>query len=118
MDRYKSKATRAREAQSRMKMLAKMEDLAPLHVAAPFSFEFREPLRAPNPLLVLEDAAAGYGEKTVLSGINFSLQSEQRYGLLGVNGAGKSTLIKTIAGELKPLRGTATFNKGLAVGYF
>src|SRR5258706_3411203 len=118
IDRFKAKASKARQAQSRMKMLAKMEDLAPLHVAAPFSFEFREPLRAPNPLLVLEDAAAGYGEKTVLSDINFSLQSEQRYGLLGVNGAGKSTLIKTIAGELKPLRGTAIFNKGLSVGYF
>src|SRR6185369_13918495 len=118
IDRFKAQATRARQAQSRMKMLAKMEDLAPLHVAAPFSFEFREPLRAPNPLLVLEDAAAGYGEKTVLSGINFSLQSEQRYGLLGINGAGKSTLIKTIAGELKPLEGTALFNKGLAIGYF
>jgi ATP-binding cassette subfamily F protein 3 len=118
IDRFKAKATKARQAQSRMKMLAKMEDLAPLHVAAPFSFEFREPLRAPNPLLVLEDADAGYGEKTVLSGINFSLQSEQRYGLLGINGAGKSTLIKTIAGELKPLRGTALFNKGLTVGYF
>ena len=118
IDRFKAKATKARQAQSRMKMLAKMEDLAPLHVAAPFSFEFREPLRAPNPLLVLEDADAGYGEKTVLSGINFSLQSEQRYGLLGINGAGKSTLIKTIAGELKPLRGSAIFNKGLSVGYF
>ena len=118
IDRFKAKATKARQAQSRMKMLAKMEDLAPLHVAAPFSFEFREPLRAPNPLLVLEDADAGYGEKTVLSGINFSLQSEQRYGLLGVNGAGKSTLIKTIAGALQPLRGSAIFNKGLSVGYF
>src|SRR6185295_8981246 len=118
IDRFKAKASKARQAQSRMKMLAKMEDLAPLHVTAPFSFEFREPLRAPNPLLVLEDAAAGYGEKTVLSGINFSLQSEQRYGLLGINGAGKSTLIKTIAGELKPLQGTALFNKGLAIGYF
>jgi ATP-binding cassette subfamily F protein 3 len=118
IDRFKAKASKARQAQSRMKMLARMEDLAPLHVAAPFSFEFREPLRAPNPLLVLEDADAGYGEKTVLSGINFSLQSDQRYGLLGVNGAGKSTLIKTIAGELKPTRGTALFNKGLAIGYF
>src|SRR5260221_6168578 len=73
IDRFKAKATKARQAQSRMKMLAKMEDLAPLHVAAPFSFEFRDPLRAPNPLLVLEDAAAGYrdktaGEKIVLSG--------------------------------------------------
>jgi ATP-binding cassette subfamily F protein 3 len=128
IDRFKAKATKARQAQSRMKMLAKMEDLAPLHVTAPFSFEFREPLRAPNPLLVLEDADAGYGdktagnrtagEKTVLRDINFSLQSEQRYGLLGINGAGKSTLIKTIAGELKPLRGTALFNKGLVIGYF
>ncbi|HTP61170.1 MAG TPA: ATP-binding cassette domain-containing protein [Burkholderiales bacterium] len=118
IDRFKAKATKARQAQSRMKMLAKMEDLAPLHVAAPFSFEFREPLRAPNPLLVLEEADAGYGDKTVLRDINFSLQSEQRYGLLGINGAGKSTLIKTIAGELKPLKGTALFNKGLAIGYF
>jgi ATP-binding cassette subfamily F protein 3 len=118
IDRFKAKATKARQAQSRMKMLAKMEDLAPLHVTAPFSFEFREPLRAPNPLLVLEDAAAGYGDKVVLRDINFSLQSEQRYGLLGINGAGKSTLIKTIAGDLKPLQGTALFNKGLSVGYF
>jgi len=99
-------------------MLAKMEDLAPLHVAAPFSFEFKEPDRAPNPLLVLEDASAGYAEKIVLSKISFSLQSEQRYGLLGVNGAGKSTLIKTIAGVLPVLSGSAVFNKGLQVGYF
>jgi ATP-binding cassette subfamily F protein 3 len=118
IDRFKAKATKARQAQSRMKMLAKMEDLAPLHVAAPFSFEFREPLRAPDPLLVLEGVAAGYGEKVVLSQIDFSLQSDQRYGLLGVNGAGKSTFIKTIAGELEPLAGTALFNKGLSIGYF
>ena len=122
IDRFKAKASKARQAQSRMKMLAKMEDLAPLHVAAPFSFEFREPLRAPNPLLVLEDASVGYqgneGERVILSGIDFSLQSDQRYGLLGVNGAGKSTLIKTIAGELKPLSGSAIFNKGLVIGYF
>src|SRR4029078_11778856 len=95
IDRFKAQATRARQAQSRMKMLAKMEDLAPLHVSAPFSFEFREPLRAPNPLLVLEGVSAGYkgneGDKVVLSGIDFSLQSGERYGLLGINGAGKST---------------------------
>ena len=118
IDRFRAKATKARQAQSRMKMLAKMEELAPLHVTAPFSFEFREPLRAPNPLLVLEGAAAGYPEKTVLKDITFSLQSDERIGLLGVNGAGKSTLIKTIAGALKPLAGQATFNKGLEIGYF
>src|SRR6266704_408822 len=123
INRFRAKATKARQAQSRMKMLAKMEELAPLHVSAPFSFEFREPLKAPDPLLVLEDGDAGYKmdgapDKTVVRNINFSLQSGQRYGLLGINGAGKSTLIKTIAGELKPLAGKAIFNKGLAVGYF
>ncbi len=124
IDRFKAQATKARQAQSRMKMLAKMEDLAPLHAAAPFSFEFREPLRAPNPLLVLEDVDAGYAgaggapDKVVISSIKFSLQSGERYGLLGINGAGKSTLIRTIAGELKPLCGTATYGKGLAIGYF
>ncbi|HEX2199298.1 MAG TPA: ATP-binding cassette domain-containing protein [Burkholderiales bacterium] len=118
IDRFKAKATKARQAQSRMKMLAKMEELAPLHVAAPFSFEFREPLRAPDPLLVLEGADMGYGDKVVLCGVTLSLQSEQRIGLLGVNGAGKSTLIKTIAGALAPLGGTAVFNKGLVIGYF
>jgi len=126
INRFKAQASKARQAQSRMKMLAKMEDLAPLHVSAAFQFEFREPLRAPDPLLVMEDVVAGYrsetiegaADKVVLSGIKFSLQSGQRYGLLGINGAGKSTLIKTIAGELPPLAGTANFNKGLVIGYF
>jgi ATP-binding cassette, subfamily F, member 3 len=118
IDRFKAKATKARQAQSRMKMLAKMEDLAPLHVAAPFSFEFREPLRAPNPLLVLENLNAGYAGKVVLSAVNLSLQSEQRIGLLGINGAGKSTFIKTVAGVLRPLAGDMTVNKGLVIGYF
>ncbi len=118
IDRFKATASKARQAQSRMKLLAKMEDLAPLHVTAPFSFEFREPLRAPNPLLVLEKISTGYDGKVILKDVNLSLQSEQRYGLLGVNGAGKSTLIKTIAGVLPVLAGDAVFNKGLEIGYF
>lgn len=128
INRFKAQASKARQAQSRMKALAKMEELAPLRAAAEFSFEFREPANAPNPLLVMEDVNAGYRmesetdhsftEKTIVSGINFSLQIGQRIGLLGVNGAGKSTLIKTIAGELKPLNGDAQFGKGLAIGYF
>jgi ATP-binding cassette subfamily F protein 3 len=118
IDRFRAKATKARQAQSRMKMLAKMEELAPLHVAAPFSFEFREPLRAPDPLIVLEAVAAGYAEKRVLEGLSLSIRSGERIGLLGVNGAGKSTFIKTIAGVLPPLAGSASFNKGLVVGYF
>jgi len=125
IDRFRAKATKARQAQSRMKMLEKMEDLAPLHVSAPFSFEFLEPRRAPNPLLVLEDVDAGYraaetdgADRVVLRGVRFSLQAGERYGLLGVNGAGKSTLIKTVAGELAPLAGSAVYGKGLAIGYF
>jgi ATP-binding cassette subfamily F protein 3 len=117
IDRFRAKATKARQAQSRMKMLAKMEDLAPLHVAAPFSFEFRDPPRAPNPLLVRENVSAGYGQKVVLKDIKLSLQSGERIGLLGVNGAGKSTLIKTIAGVLPVLSGSSVFNKGLEIGY-
>jgi ATP-binding cassette subfamily F protein 3 len=122
IDRFKAKATKAKQAQSRMKMLAKMEELAPLRAAAEFSFEFREPLSAPNPLLVMEDVNAGYrtgsGDKVIVSDINFSLQTGQRIGLLGVNGAGKSTLIKTVAGELQPLSGSARLGKGLSIGYF
>jgi ATP-binding cassette, subfamily F, member 3 len=118
IDRFRAKATKARQAQSRMKMLAKMEDLAPLHVAAPFSFEFLEPARSPDPLLVLEGVEAGYGEKVVLGNVNLSLRAGERIGLLGVNGAGKSTLVKTIAGVLAPLAGSATFNKGVEIGYF
>ncbi len=122
IDRFKAKASKAKQAQSRMKMLAKMEELAPIHAAAAFQFEFREPDRAPNPLLVLEDVVAGYhsdeGDKPILANINLNLQVGQRIGLLGVNGAGKSTLIKTIAGELPPLIGEAHWGKGLAIGYF
>ena len=118
IDRFKAKATKARQAQSRMKMLARMEDLAPLHASAPFSFEFREPLRAPDPLIVFEDVQAGYGENIVLRKIDLSIRAEQRIGLLGVNGAGKSTLIKTIAGALPALGGGCVFNKGLQIGYF
>ena len=118
IDRFRAKATKARQAQSRMKMLARMEELAPVHAAAPFSFEFREPLRSPDPLLVLEDVAAGYGDKTILNKVHLTLRAGERIGLLGVNGAGKTTLIKTIAGVLPPLGGSAVVNKGLAIGYF
>jgi len=128
IDRFKAQATKARQAQSRMKALSRMEELAPLRAAAEFSFEFREPLSAPNPMLVMEKVNAGYrtedpetyqiSEKTIVGGIDFSLQTGQRIGLLGVNGAGKSTLIKTIASELEPLSGTAQFGKGLVIGYF
>ena len=126
--RFKAKASKARQAQSRMKMLEKMEELAPLRAAAEFSFEFREPENAPNPMLLMDGVNAGYplidehgdplGEKVIVSGIKFALQPGQRIGLLGVNGAGKSTLIKTLVGELPPLSGSITRGKGLSIGYF
>ncbi len=123
IDRFKAKATKAKQAQSRIKALARMEELAPLRAAAEFSFEFREPERAPNPLLVLDHVDTGYRnesneEKIIVGNITFTLQAGQRIGLLGVNGAGKSTLIKTIAGDLSPLRGDKHLGKGLVVGYF
>ena len=123
IDRFKAKASKAKQAQSRMKMLAKMEELAPIHASSPFSFEFRDPLSTPNPLLVVEDGVAGYtlddqSAKAIVSAIKFTLQSGERIGLLGVNGAGKSTLIKTIAGELPLIDGIAHFGKGLVIGYF
>ncbi|MCX7215799.1 MAG: ATP-binding cassette domain-containing protein [Burkholderiales bacterium] len=123
IDRFKAKATKAKQAQSRIKALARMEELAPLRAAAEFSFEFREPERAPNPLLVLDEVDTGYRnesneEKIIVGNITFTLQAGQRIGLLGVNGAGKSTLIKTIAGDLSPLSGDKHLGKGLVVGYF
>jgi ATP-binding cassette, subfamily F, member 3 len=128
VNRFKAQASKARQAQSRIKALERMGELAPLRAAAEFQFEFREPLAAPNPLLVMENVNAGYpildeygdkvDSKTIVSNIKFSLQIGQRIGLLGVNGAGKSTLIKTIAGELEPLSGDATTGKGLSIGYF
>ncbi|MFM7226035.1 MAG: ATP-binding cassette domain-containing protein [Betaproteobacteria bacterium] len=127
IDRFKAKATKAKQAQSRIKALARMEELAPLRAAAEFSFTFREPERAPNPLLVLDHLDAGYRnntsddvieQKIILRDLQWSLQAGQHIGLLGVNGAGKSTLIKTIAGDITPLNGSLNKGKGLTIGYF
>ncbi|HEV2212766.1 MAG TPA: ATP-binding cassette domain-containing protein, partial [Gammaproteobacteria bacterium] len=122
VDRFRYKASKARQAQSRIKMLEKMEKLAPVHVSSPFSFEFREPLASPSPMLTLEEVRCGYqtdkGEKTVLGDQSFSLLNGQRIGLLGANGQGKSTLVKTLAGTLTPLAGRVGQGKGLAIGYF
>ena len=116
--RFRAKATKARQAQSRLKALDRMERIAAAHVDAPFDFEFPEPARAPDPLLALEEVAAGYPERTVLEGVKLTLRPGTRLGLLGPNGAGKSTLIKLLSGELAPLSGQRFEGKGLAVGYF
>ncbi len=119
VDRFRAKATKARQAQSRLKALERMELIAPAHVDSPFHFAFRAPERAPNPLLRLERADAGY-EATVpvLRGANLTLSPGDRIGLLGVNGAGKSTLVKLLAGELAPLAGVREPARDLQVGYF
>ena len=128
INRFRYKATKARQAQSRLKALEKMEALAPLRVATGFSFDFPEPESSPNPLLVMDDVTAGYtqqnelgdtiGTTPIVSVARFALQTGERIGLLGVNGAGKSTFIKTVAGELPPLSGVFTTGKGLKIGYF
>ena len=118
VERFRAKATKARQAQSRLKALARMEIISPAHVDTPFDFRMREPLAGPDPLLALDEAAAGYEGRAVLAGIKLSIAAGGRIGLLGRNGAGKSTLIKLLAGTLPALQGTRQEGKGLAIGYF
>ncbi|MEZ5445700.1 MAG: ATP-binding cassette domain-containing protein, partial [Gammaproteobacteria bacterium] len=118
VDRFRAKATKARQAQSRLKALARMELIAPAHADSPFGFEFFAPRKLPTPLLQLEEAGVGYGDEVVVQDIRLSLAPGDRIGLLGPNGAGKSTLIKTLAGELAPLSGARLPAQDLHVGYF
>ncbi|MDQ5888069.1 MAG: hypothetical protein RL210_1004 [Pseudomonadota bacterium] len=118
IDRFKAKATKAKQAQSRVKALERMELIAAAHIDSPFSFSFRDPESSPNPLLRIEAATAGYAAKPVLDRINLSIQAGSRIGLLGLNGAGKSTLIKLLAGEISPSSGQRIEGKGLKIGYF
>ncbi|MBW7981314.1 ABC transporter ATP-binding protein [Enterobacillus tribolii] len=118
IDRFRAKATKAKQAQSRIKMLERMELIAPAHVDNPFRFSFRLPESLPNPLLRMEKVSAGYGERTVLNSIKLNLVPGSRIGLLGRNGAGKSTLIKLLAGELTPQHGEVALAKGVKLGYF
>ena len=118
IDRFKAKATKAVQAQSRMKALDKLERIAPAHFDSGFSFEFDSPAHLPNPLLQLDKADLGYGGEPVLHDIDLSLESGARYGLLGVNGSGKSTFIKTLAGELNVLSGRIVRSDKLNIGYF
>jgi ATP-binding cassette, subfamily F, member 3 len=116
--RFRAKASKARQAQSRVKALERMEQIAPAHVDSPFHFSFLPPKKLPSPLLTIDHAAAGYAGTPILSDLSFSLQAGARIGLLGHNGAGKSTLIKLIAGELEPLAGEVIRARELQLGYF
>ncbi|HSD52672.1 MAG TPA: ATP-binding cassette domain-containing protein [Burkholderiales bacterium] len=118
VDRFRAKATKARQAQSRIKALERMELIAPAHVDSPFSFHFREFPGSPDPVLVLEDAAVGYDGKSVLAGVTLTIQAGARVGLLGRNGAGKTTLVKLLAGRLPALAGDRREGRNLRVGYF
>jgi ATP-binding cassette subfamily F protein 3 len=123
IDRFKAKASKAKQAQSRVKALARMEKLGPVLTSADFQFEFREPMNLPNPMLAFSQVACGYhsedgSETRIVHDINRSVLAGQRIGILGANGQGKSTVVKTIAGDLPRLAGEITEGKGLTIGYF
>jgi ATP-binding cassette subfamily F protein 3 len=128
IDRFKAKASKAKQAQSRVKALERMEKIAPILADADFQFEFKEPLSLPNPMLTIsgasigyppaDDAAPGTASTVIVQSINRSVLAGQRIGILGANGQGKSTLVKTIAGALQPIGGELITGKGLNIGYF
>jgi ATP-binding cassette subfamily F protein 3 len=135
IDRFKAQATKAKQAQSRVKALARMEKLAPVLTASDFDFSFREPVSLPNPMLTMRELRCGYplpagesdpqaqpgdepGAKVIVRHVNRTVLAGQRIGILGANGQGKSTLVKTIAHALAPQGGTLIEGKGLAIGYF
>jgi ATP-binding cassette subfamily F protein 3 len=120
--RFKAKASKAKQAQSRVKALERMEKIAPVLADADFTFEFKEPQNLPNPMLAISDASFGYQidgvNKVIIKDVNKSVLAGQRVGILGANGQGKSTLVKTIARTMPQLSGTVTEGKGLNIGYF
>jgi len=118
VERFKAKATKARQAQSRVKMLERMEIVAAAHVDSPFHFTFRKPAALPDPLLSIEKASAGYVDRSILDNISMTLRPGCRIGLLGRNGAGKSTLIKLLAGAIAQQGGQRKEAKALNIGYF
>jgi len=118
VDRFRYKATKAKQAQSRLKMLERMTQIAPAHVDSQFHFKFKQPERQPQQLVQLEDASAGYGDLTIVDHIRFRLGAGDRIGLLGANGAGKSTLVKALVDGSTMLKGERTVNKHTHIGYF
>lgn len=118
IERFRAKATKARQAQSRIKMLEKLQAVEPVRAKREWRFNFLKPLRLPEHLVNGENLKIGYGDKVVLSGVSFSIRSGERIGILGVNGAGKSTLVKAIVGELTPMSGELRRGQGLEIGYF
>lgn len=118
VDRFRYKASKAKQAQSRLKALERMTELLPSQADSPFYMEFRAPEALPNPLVKMEQVAVGYDDKQILSRVHLNLVPGARIGLLGRNGAGKSTLIKLLSGQLSPMTGLYEPNPGLNIGYF
>ena len=118
VNRFRASATKSRQAQSRLKMLQRMERIVPAHVDSPFEFEFATPLKTPRPLLSVEGGACGYVERSIVRGLDLAIGPQDRIALLGPNGAGKSTLTKMLAGEAAPLAGKRVPAADLATGYF
>lgn len=118
IDRFKAKATKAKQAQSRIKQLERMQELSAAHVDTPFTFSFREPTKMSSPLLQMEHVDIGYGDKLIVTNVNLQITPTSRIGLLGMNGAGKSTLIKSLVGDLPLLQGTRKASELLNIGYF
>lgn len=119
IDRFKAKATKAKQAQSRVKALARMQKLTPLQIASGISFSLPQPEQMPDPLIIIEKLDLGYEpDRPILKNINMMIRGGARIGILGVNGAGKSTFIKSLVGELEPLNGTINIAKGVNIAYF
>ena len=118
IDRFKAQATKAKQAQSRIKQLERMQELSAAHVDTPFTFSFREPSKMSSPLLELEQADIGYGDKLIVTNVHLQITPTSRIGLLGMNGAGKSTLIKSLVGDLPLLQGQRKASELLNIGYF
>jgi len=118
VERFRAKATKARQAQSRLKQLERMTRVAPVYAAQPIQFDFENPERQPDRIVSLEDVAAGYGEHQVLAGVTMSMARNDRLAVIGANGAGKTTLVRLLAGELAPLAGRRAEARGIVIGYF
>ena len=116
--RFKAKASKAKQAQSRVKALEKMELIGPAHIDSPFTFTFKQPDKVPDPLVKIEQAEIGYGDTRIISDLDFNLVPDDRIGVLGHNGAGKSTLMKLLAGELEAFSGDVFRSPSLKIGYF
>ena len=118
VSRFKAKASKAKQAQSRMKQLEKMERVAPVYAADTFHFQFEEPERQPERIVSLEEVSLGYGERTILSNISMTLTRNDRIAVIGANGAGKTTLVRMLAGEIEPTGGRRSTGRDIVIGYF